>query len=232
MKISERIKTIAKHVPKGSVVADIGTDHGYLLKILLDQNKIKKGIGCDVNKNPLSYAKKNLSQYIENHRAQLILGDGLEPLAEKNVDCIVIAGMGGLLMIDILKNKQQVTDHVEKIILSPNLAWEKIRKYVTENGWKIADEDLVFEDGKFYPIIVLEKGLDKDYSECELFFGPLLISHKHALLSQLVDHEKQKTEDIINKIKESGHKNSEELIEKERYKWKKKSRCIYGTTCN
>lgn len=229
MKISTRIKTIAKHVPEGAIVADIGTDHGYLLYYLLEQGKITKGIGCDVNKNPLSFAKKNLADYINDNKACLSLGDGLKAVAGHDFDCIVIAGMGGLLIKDIIQADTGLARMAGCLVLSPNLAADKLRLYLADNGWKIVDEDLVLEDGKYYPVIIAERGASEKISECDAFFGPILIKTKHPLLMDFFKKEEEKVTDVMEKIKASGHVRAQEMIDDVWKNWKRISGCIHGT---
>ena len=227
LKISERLKSIGNFVPKDWVTVDVGTDHGYLLKYLLDTGKIKKGYGFDLNKKPLTYAERNLKEYLENNNAELRMGDGLNPLKDSdNADCIVIAGMGGHLMTEILENGKEKLSNIKRIILAPNVSWEKLRRYLTTNGWKIIDEELVLEDNKFYPIIVFEKGESDELSSGELFFGPCLIKKNHTLLKKFAEHEKNKFLKNISRMKESKKMETRIEIEKLLNKWEEMSRCL------
>lgn len=227
LKISERLKSISEYVPVGSVIADIGTDHGYLLKYLLIHDKIAKGLACDLNKRPLNYAKNNLSEYIKNEKVELRLGRGLEPLKEEDgIECIVIAGMGGKTMVEILeKGKSKLID-IKRIILAPNARWEILRKYLVEEDFKIIDEDLVLEDNRFYPIIVIEKGNKGKLTPAELFLGPKLLEKKHVLLKEFFVFEKQGADKNIIKMEKSLNPETKERIEELKEKWKEMSRCL------
>lgn len=227
LKISERLKTISKYIIPDSVTADIGTDHGYLIKYLLDENKIKKGFACDLNKKPLAYAERNLSEYINSGKAELRLGSGLRPLKkEDNIQCVVIAGMGGKLMAEILEDSKDYLQNLTRIILAPNVNWGRVREYVTNNGWKIIDEDLVLEDNKFYPVIIFEKGESKKLTKGELFFGPLLIQKKHSLLEKFVEFEKNKVLKNISRMERSKNPETKAAIEKQLKNWEEMSRCF------
>ena len=96
MKISNKLKTIAAYVPRGSTVADIGTDHAKLLIHILDENITKKVIGTDINDGPIAVTKKRYPNI------DLRIGDGLKPLAEEEIDTLVISGMGGENIVKIL----------------------------------------------------------------------------------------------------------------------------------
>lgn len=227
LKISERLKTISSYVIPRSITADIGTDHGYLLKYLLDENIIKKGIACDLNKKPLTYAEKNLGEYIDSGQAELRLGSGLKPLKDEDrVQCVVIAGMGGKLMVEILEESKEFLQNITRIILAPNVNWEKVREYGIKNGWKIIDEDLVLEDNKFYPVVVFEKGENKILEKGELFFGSLLIKKKHPLLLKFAESEKNKVLKNISRMKKSKNSEIKITIEKQLQNWEEMSRCL------
>lgn len=227
LKISERLGVISQFVIEDSITADIGTDHGYLIKYLLDSGKISKGIACDLNKKPLAYAEKNLKKYLIENKAEIRLGSGLLPLnKEDNVQCVVIAGMGGKLMTEILEEGRHILYDLERIILSPNIAWEKLRKDVINLGFKITDEDLVLEDDRFYPIIVIEKGEAEDLDYSSLFLGPRLIEKRHHLLKKFYEFEKEKVLKNAAKMKKSKDPETEKKIIDILKKWEEMSRCI------
>lgn len=227
MKISERLKSISEYVPPSSNVADIGTDHGYLLKYLLDKGQILIGFACDLNKKPLTYAKNNLKEYIKADKAQLRLGNGLEALNEDDkVDCIVIAGMGGRTMVDILEGGQNILENVKRVILAPNASWDFLREYVTKKDFKIVDEDLVLEDGRFYPIIIIEKSKGPKLTPTELFLGPKLIEKKHMLLKEFFEYEKQRADKNILKMHKSENPEIKRKIIRIQRKWMEMSRCF------
>ena len=144
-------------VPIGSRVADIGTDHGYLA-IELIKNKIAVFvIASDKNYQPLEAARKNIN--IENlkHDVDLRLGDGLKILNPGEVNVICIAGMGGALICDILSNSPEVITQVDKIILQPMNAVEKVREWAILNNYNIEDEDLAEVDGIIYEILCISR---------------------------------------------------------------------------
>lgn len=208
IKIPARIKGIASWVPQGAVLADIGTDHAYLPKYLLDQGKIKKAYACDLNKGPLEFARENLHKHIEEGRAQICLGDGLAALKkEDGVDCLVIAGMGGILISKILSEGKDILSGLDRLILSPNNGWDKLRDYLCNNGMAIIDEDLLLEEGHFYPIIIVKKGDNESLSPAQLWLGPRLLEKKHPLLREFYFYHRNKTYD----------KNSDYWIERGRY---------------
>src|SRR5699024_2997163 len=132
MRLSNRLKTIGKLVPQNSIVADIGTDHGYIPAYLIKNKISKKVIGTDISKESLDkiiqYVKNlNYENYIDSR-----LGNGLEVIKPYEVDTVIIAGMGGVLISDILDKDKEVTDSISNFILQPMIGAEELRKYLIE----------------------------------------------------------------------------------------------------
>jgi len=110
MELSPRLKKIAELIPQGSVIADVGTDHAYIPVYCFQNNIIKKAIAMDVNPMPLKRAEQNLEKYGFLYESELRLSDGIEKLSVGEADVIVIAGMGGLLIRDIIDaGKDKIT---------------------------------------------------------------------------------------------------------------------------
>ncbi|MBR0394184.1 MAG: SAM-dependent methyltransferase, partial [Alistipes sp.] len=103
IKLDSRLSAVAELVREGKTVADIGTDHAYLLAYLLQQGKIKNGIAADLRKGPLENARKTLIESGELDKVRLVLSNGLDELSEGDCEDIVIAGMGGILIKEILE---------------------------------------------------------------------------------------------------------------------------------
>jgi len=180
----KRLKEIIKYINNSDIVADIGCDHGYLLKLAVDEKKIIKGYAIDNKVGPLNSAKNNLVNY-ENIAFKL--SDGLINVDESDINCVVIAGMGGMLINKIFDDSIDKFKNINKVIVCPNRNMDKVRLNFNNNGFKITNEDVIYEDGKYYDIIVFEKG-EQILSEKELYFGPILLN--------------KKTTDFINKWKE------------------------------
>ena len=161
MKLTDRLLKIASLVDNGKRIADIGTDHGYIPVYLLNQNKIQYAILGDVNKGPLENARKEVTRNKLQDKVDLRLGSGIEVLKENEVDEIIIAGMGGMLINNLLKANEKVAHTTEKLILQPMQAPEELRMFLYQNGYKILDEHLVREEHRLYEIIVCKyEGLE------------------------------------------------------------------------
>ena len=154
MKLTDRLLKIADLVTKGKKIADIGTDHGYIPVYLLNKGHVDFAILADVNKGPLENARSEVRHNNLTDKVDLRLGSGIEVLNENEVDEVIIAGMGGILISELLEAKKSVAHNLDKLILQPMQAQDELRKYLLNNGYEILDEVLVKEDFRIYEIIV------------------------------------------------------------------------------
>ena len=198
MKLSKRLQTIADFVKKGAVVADIGTDHAHIPIYLIKNNIISKAYACDINAGPLEKAKENINYYgVKN--IELRLSNGLEKLKTGEADTLIIAGMGGELIIDILDRGQGFFDKKNTFILSPHTKIEEVRNYLLRKGLKILKEDMCIDEGKFYTVMeAVYMGKTFSYTKGELLFGKYLIDNKNPVLFEYLKKEKQKYLSIIS----------------------------------
>lgn len=211
MNISKRLKEIIKCAVKCEFLADIGTDHAYI-PIFLVENKIaKRAAACDISEGSLIKAKKNILEHNYENFIETRTGNGLSAIKEgERPDQIIIAGMGGMLIIDILENAADILKNAKRIILQPQRDIDKVRRTVHKLGLKIIDERMIFESGKYYNIIVCENGVDFTYNEIEYFFGKILIEQKNTFLKKQVKHELLKINNILKKMENKmreGRKN-------------------------
>lgn len=198
MKISNRLKLIASFVDDNSYVIDVGCDHA-LLDIFLVQNKANvKTIASDVNKGPLDSAVKNIQDYELEDKIEVKLGDGIRTI-NNQVDTIVISGLGGETIIDILKEDINRLKNVKTIILSPHSDIYQVRKEVTNLGYKIVDELFIYDQKKPYVIIKFVKGKEK-YSDDELFFGPIILKEKNDSFYRYYHELIKKNKEVLEKV--------------------------------
>lgn len=196
MKLSKRLQKIADFVPLESLVADIGTDHGYIPAYLINSGKCTRVIGTDISKGSLDkiiqYVKQlNYEDYIESR-----LGNGLEVIKENEVDTVIIAGMGGLLIRDILEKDVKVTNSISNFILQPMIAAKELREYLINNNYKIIDEELLYEEKKYYEIIYAIKGKSAVENDIDYEISPILVKNKHPLLLDYIDYKIQSAQAI------------------------------------
>lgn len=223
MKLTDRLLKIANLVSEGKRVADIGTDHGYIPVYLLNNNKIDYAILADVNKGPLDNAKKEVNHNNLEDKVDLRLGSGLEVLNENEVDEVIIAGMGGILISELLEAKKSVAHTVDKLILQPMQAQNELRKYLYNNGYEILNEVLVKEDFRIYEIIEAKYTGKNTNVENDIYYevGKKLIDNKDELLTEFIHKKINAYEGIINKLEgktgetiEAKRKTVIEVIEK------------------
>ena len=202
MKLSKRLQTIADFVKKDAVVADIGTDHAHIPIYLIENNIIDKAYACDINKGPLEKAKENIANFGVSKNIVLRLSNGLDKMSNKEVDTIIIAGMGGELIIDILNRGKIFFDKKNTFILSPHTKVDEVRDYLIRNGFKIIKEDMCIDEGKFYTVMEGRYTENKlMYSEAELLYGKFLIENKHPVLLEFLKKEEEKYISILSNIR-------------------------------
>lgn len=184
MKLSKRLQAIADLIIKykqGEVLADIGTDHAYLPCYLLSEGIISKAYACDIASGPINASIETIKQYqLENHVIPL-LGSGMNPIMDKEVDMISICGMGGKLTVDILDEHREVLDQ-HRFILQSNIGIEILREYLYKQNMQIIDEGIVKDAHHIYEIIVCEKRENElNYTTRDFVFGPCLRKEKNEL---------------------------------------------------
>ncbi len=200
MKLTRRLKIIADLVPQGYNVADIGTDHGYLPVYLIKNRIAKKVIAVDINEGPLENAKKTIKNYKLENYIQTRLGSGLSPIEPGEVDIVIIAGMGGLLIRDIFLDSRNVVGTVNKFILQPMVAQDELRKWLSQNDFKITDEKLAKEGSKLYEILVVSKGEMKIQRNIYYEVGPKLIENKDPHIHEFIDGKLRKYTEILKTV--------------------------------
>ncbi len=198
--LSKRLDMVASMVGKCDTLADIGTDHGYMPIYLIKNNIIKKAIAADISKGSCNKAMQNVILYHMENNIDVRCGNGLDIIDENdNVQGIVIAGMGGMLTIDILKSGKNIVQKASQLILQPQRDIDKVRKYIHSVGFKIENENMINEKGKFYTVIRAVKGKE-DYSNIENCFGKILIERRSPVLREYAQSEYYKIQNILRKM--------------------------------
>ncbi len=254
MQLSLRLSAIADMVTEGNRLVDVGCDHGYLPVYLVHTGRIQRAIAMDVREGPLSRAREHIEDYslsayiecrlsdglealkagegdtlviagmggplmeqiltrehIEDYSLSAYiecrLSDGLEALKAGEGDTLVIAGMGGPLMEQILTKGRKVRDSFSELILQPQSDIPHFRRYLTEEGYSIREENIVLDGGKFYPMmkaVLLKKPAEKEQlTEEEAFFGKFLLKQRNPVLKQYLEREKRIREQILASLGEA-----------------------------
>lgn len=198
MKLSKRLQMVASLVTNGNRLADIGTDHGYIPIALVQEGICPWAIASDVNKGPLLRAKEHIQENGLTDKIEVRLGNGLESISCGEVDSILIAGMGGPLIVTILEEGKEVRNHVKELVLSPHSDIPRVRAYIMEQGYEIVQENMVKEDGKYYVAMraVFTKEPQK-WNEVEIAYGKDLLKEKHPVLLEYLTKNMQKIQTIL-----------------------------------
>ncbi|MEG0372036.1 MAG: class I SAM-dependent methyltransferase [Clostridium sp.] len=165
MNLSIRLKTIVDLINPCNIVADIGTDHGYIPIYLIENDRANLVIASDINKGPIETAKKNFKEYNVISRIETRLGAGLKTINNGEVDVVVIAGMGGNLIADIINDSLDIAKGLKYMILQPAQHQEVLREYLYKNGFKIIDENVVLDANKYYHTLKVKIGNDVAYEK-------------------------------------------------------------------
>ncbi len=215
MRLSGRLRRLSAKVGRGNRLADVGTDHGYVPIALLLEGRIPSAIAMDVNPGPLEHARqhireKGLSTYIEAR-----LSDGLSGLAAGEADTVLIAGMGGALTVRILSGGGHCLPSVQELVLQPQSEIHLVRRWLCGNGFRITEEDILLEDGKYYPMMKAVHREPELMDEAELYYGKAALQQSPTVLLEYLDRELEKTERILVRLLGSVRKDpAEELMEK------------------
>lgn len=151
--LSERMKHVLKLVSFHKAVADVGCDHGYMAIELIRSGKAEHVVAMDINAGPLARAKANVEAYKLCNAVETRLGDGMEALCAGEVQCVICAGMGGKTICGIMERSRLLVRELDELVLQPQSELHMVRSYLRENGFLITAEDMVSEDGKFYPMM-------------------------------------------------------------------------------
>lgn len=197
--ISKRIQAIAKHTKDSYKITDVGCDHGYLIIEALNNYNVKYALAIDNKIKPLEFAMNNITAEGLKDRVNFSLSSGLDEL-EKDSDAIVISGLGGTLISNIIEeNINKIKD--QKLILQANRNNYDLRKYLSSNNFKFLDEDIIY-DGFYYQIIVVKKDKEKiTLTDSKLHYGPINIQKKKEILYEML----KKEEERLIKIPDSNH---------------------------
>ena len=211
IELSARMQAVADFVSTGNRVCDVGCDHGYVSLYLVQEKIAPKVLAMDVNRGPLLHAKEHVAQYGMEDYITLRLSDGLTAYQIGEADTLICAGMGGRLLQNILSKEPEKTADFKELILQPQSEIGLFRKFLRKEGYQIVSENMIFEDGKFYPMMkvcLLKDGrqvkkADETDSDEEMMqqlednFGPCLLREKNPVLFKFIQQEISVKETIL-----------------------------------
>jgi len=204
MELSKRLAAVAGMVTKGNVVCDVGCDHGYVSIYLVKQGISPKVIAMDVRKGPLSQAEEHIRMYGLCDYIETRLSDGVDKLNVGEADTLILAGMGGRLMEGIITRGITKVRCLKELILQPQSEIQLFRKFLRENYFRIVEEDMIFEDGKYYPlmrVVPVSQGAKlEEPDELKDLYGGLLLEMKHPVLKEYLDYQNMKMTGLLQDL--------------------------------
>ncbi|NLI91627.1 MAG: SAM-dependent methyltransferase [Peptococcaceae bacterium] len=231
--LGTRLQTIASFIKEGSVLGDIGTDHAYLPVYLVQRGIINRALGVDIHEGPYQSALETVKAYGYHQKIDIRKGNGLLPIEPGEVDFLVLAGMGGNTILQILGEKKDVLQEVNELVLQPQGAEGKVRRELLKAGWKIKDELLVEEDARIYSVIHFSRteGITFDDVESQVEdlylkierhcnamgekrvkmilgkevwgFGPLILRNHNCLCRQLFEAQMERRKKVAQEMQQT-----------------------------
>lgn len=174
LNLDSRLSLVASLVRNGSKVADIGTDHAYIPVYLLQKGVSPSAVAADLRKMPLENAKKTIARFELSSKIQTVLSNGLDKIDKNSCNDIIIAGMGGLLILEILSRTSWVFNEKYRLVLQPMSHSEDVRRFLFENGFEIKEEKCCLDGKHCYCVIAAEyTGRKTKHTPAEIYVGTL-----------------------------------------------------------
>lgn len=226
--LSLRLQQVADFVAPCHTVADVGCDHGYVSIYLLQRGIAKHAIAMDVRKGPLARAEQNRNLAGLQTCMECRLSDGLKDLKPNEAEVIVIAGMGGPLMTEILSRGRETKVLAKQLVLQPQSDIPAVRRYLHDIGYYIVREAFLQEEGKYYTVLQTEKRNARPETEdeakaaedakelwkdVEYQYGRYLLEHKHPELFRYLEHENRQLHLLYGMLADQKAKNPTPKIE-------------------
>lgn len=200
MPLPLRLQAVAGLVPPGRVVADIGTDHARLPVYLVKSGRCPKVIATELNRGPWEQARLRVAFHGLADRIEVRLGEGLAPLFPGEARVVVVAGMGGTTIKGVLASSPGVLNALERLVLQPMNGAPELRRWLVQNGWRLAEEVLVIERGRYYVVIAAERGEETAGEEWLLEIGPRLLERRDPLLKGYLLQLKENYQRILSSL--------------------------------
>lgn len=205
MELSKRLNWIINAIDKCDVIMDVGTDHGYISIELIKRNIASRVIASDINKDPLNKAKLNVSLEGLSGQIDLRLGGGLEPLKNNEAQGVLIAGMGGNLIRDILEKDIDKVKNMDYLVLQPAQNPEVLREYLYTGNYEVIDEDVCEDEGKYYELFKVKYKENNSTKLEEIFYeiSPVLLNKKSKVFKDYLQEKVNKYKKVNSFIKDN-----------------------------
>ncbi|MBQ5799836.1 MAG: SAM-dependent methyltransferase [Oscillospiraceae bacterium] len=171
LKLQPRLACLASCVPEGARLADVGTDHGYVPVRLLQEKKIAYAIASDIGREPLEHARRTAAEYEISEGLDFRLCPGLEAIGPAEVDTVLIAGMGGETIMEILAAAPWTKNGEHLLLLQPQTKIEELRIWLVEQGYCCVEEKLVLDKEKLYVVLLVRGGKSGKCGVLESYAG-------------------------------------------------------------
>ena len=197
--LSKRLQAIRAFIEPNERLADIGTDHAFLPIDLVQRGIIKFAVASDIGAGPVAIAKQNVADAGLTDQISVRQADGLAGIHPADaISTIVIAGMGGQLITNILEAGQPQLDGTETLVLAPNRHQYDVRLWLDKHGYGIIGEQIIEDEGHIYEMMAAGKTRpDVPYSEADLRVGPILRRQKSPTFMKKMHREAEKTEAVL-----------------------------------
>lgn len=209
MEITQRMRAIINLVEDMDVVADIGCDHGFVSATLIEEKRAKHVLACDISRKSLEKAIKLIKKH-DLPQITTIVSDGLLALKGSEVDCVIIAGMGGLMIQKILQEGLEGLRGRKKLVLAPQGNEYELRTWLDKNGYFIQNEAIAKDGEHYYQIIAAQVGSSERREDIYLHFGYYPVERREELQRAFLECKRKEYEKIISSAK--GGKNTQDYI--------------------
>ncbi|WLR46244.1 tRNA (adenine(22)-N(1))-methyltransferase TrmK [Halobacillus litoralis] len=219
--LSKRLALVAGYLPKGAHFADIGSDHAYLPCFVCMKDPEARAVAGEVNQGPYDSAKSEVEKHKLEEHIDVRLGDGLAVVAPGEIKQVVIAGMGGPLIRDILEGGKEKLTNVNRIIVQPNIDSRSLRRWFFQHGYTLVDETIVEEGGHIYEILVAEKGdpsssYNQQTIDKEMWLGPFLLEKRPEAFIKKCKEEWKKKQYIVKQMKQAASPDEDKLKQQQK----------------
>lgn len=202
--LDKRLFECANMVPQNSKLVDIGTDHAYLPIWLVLHDIVSDAIAVDVRKEPLERASNNIKKYGLDSKIKTRLSNGFDNLEKNECETVVIAGMGAETIISILDRTGWLKNcEMINLILQPMTAAEKLRRYLSSNGYYLYLEKAVESNSKIYSVMGVKPGKEKDENLLFPYIGKIFYSTPKNILEvkASIQYAEKEIINLLNRLK-------------------------------
>lgn len=203
MQLSKRLQCISQMIQPCQCLCDIGTDHAHIPIDAVGRGVAVKAIASDVRTGPCQVAEKNIAAHGLTNQIEVRIGSGFATIQQGECDCVVIAGMGGNLMLDLFREAGGLPKNVKQLVIQPQNALERVRKFFYEEGYEIQQEKLVYEEGKFYTVFSVAYTGEKQVKErIFAYIGECLLKQPDPLLQAYLEKEIRRLKRILTQTEQ------------------------------